>query len=146
MEMKGLSRLQKIRKLNQKNPGWINRDLFRLMTKPDLYMSSYEKIRRNKGALTKGTTPETAEAFSLEKIEEIIQAIKSEQFNLTPARRIYIPKPGKKDKRPLGIPNFRDKLVQDVIRMILEVIYEPTFHQKPRVQNKPIMPYSSEAD
>jgi retron-type reverse transcriptase len=97
------------------------------MFQEDIYFSAYEKIRRNKGFLTKGSTPETAESFSLNKIKEIIQTIKDGKFTFAPDRRIYIPKPGKKGKRPLGIPGFKDKLVQEVIRMILEVIYEPAF-------------------
>jgi group II intron reverse transcriptase/maturase len=127
MENKGLTRLEKIREINQRKPGWINRDLCRLMYQEDIFMSAYEKTRRNKGALTPGITPETVEAFSIQKIKETIETIKNGTFEFNPARRIYIPKPGKKEKRPLGIPGFSDKLVQEVIRMILEVIYEPTF-------------------
>ena len=74
-------------------------------------MAAYEKYRRNKGALTPGSTPETAETFSLQKIKETIEAMKTGTFDFKPARRIYIPKPGKKEKRPIGIPGFIEKLV-----------------------------------
>jgi retron-type reverse transcriptase len=100
--------------------------LYRLLYSKELYLIAYSNIYPNKGAMTAGVTDETADAMSLAKIDEIINDIKSERFNWTPVKRIYIPKKNGK-MRPLGIPTWRDKLVQEVIRIILEAYYEGKF-------------------
>lgn len=127
MEFKGLNRLEQIRQKNTQNPNWINKDLYRLLYKEDMYVSAYEKIKRNYGALTTGTTKETFDGFSRKKILTVIETMQNNQYEFKPARRILIPKAKKGSFRPLGIPNPEDKLVQEVIRMILEAIYEGTF-------------------
>ncbi len=77
--------------------------------------------------MTRGVTKETADAMSLRKIENLIEDIRYERFRWTPVRRINIPK--KKGKtRPLGIPTWKDKLLQEVIRLLLEAYYEPQFN------------------
>ena len=76
--------------------------------------------------MTKGADNKTADGFNIELIEKIINELKNESYSPTPVRRKYIDKKNGK-KRPLGIPSFRDKLVQEVVRMILESIYEPIF-------------------
>ena len=76
--------------------------------------------------MTKGTTAETVDGMSLAKIDRIIDALRYEWFRWTPVRRVNIPKPNGKT-RPLGIPTWTDKLLQEVIRMILEAYYEPQF-------------------
>jgi group II intron reverse transcriptase/maturase len=101
-------------------------DLYRQLFNPDLYLKAYGKISSNKGAMTKGVTPETVDGMCLEKIHLIIEAIRSERYRWTPVRRTHIPK-GNGKTRPLGIPTWSDKLVQEVIRMILETYYEPQF-------------------
>lgn len=86
----------------------------------------YGKIYRNTGAMTHGVTDETPDGMSLEKIDAIISTLRNEQYQWLPARRTYIPKKNGK-KRPLGMPVWSDKLVQEVIRLILEAYYEPQF-------------------
>ncbi|HEY4386308.1 MAG TPA: reverse transcriptase domain-containing protein [Ktedonobacteraceae bacterium] len=100
----------------------------RLLYNPNLYLTAYGKIYSNKGAMTPGSTKETADAMSLEKIAKIIQSLREGTFQWTPARRKYIPKKGGK-KRPLGITSWTDKLIQEVMRMILEAYFEPCFNQ-----------------
>lgn len=100
--------------------------VYRLLFNPDLHLASYGKIYRNFGAMTKGTTSETADGMSLEKIHEIIEAIRLGRFKWTPVKRIYIPKKNGK-LRPLGLPTWSDKLVQESLRAILEAYYEPQF-------------------
>src|SRR6266567_8179328 len=98
----------------------------RQLYNPDLYLTAYGKIYRNKGAMTEGVTEETAEGMSLNKIETIIKALQDGTFQWRPTRRVYIPK--KKGKlRPLGLPDWTDKLVQEVIRLLLNAYYEPQF-------------------
>jgi group II intron reverse transcriptase/maturase len=126
MEYKSLTRLEQIYEKNKNNSQWLNKDLYRFLYKKDMYISAYEKIKQNKGALTKGTTQETLDGFSLKRVENVISTMRDNKFEFNPARRIYIPKVSG-GQRPLGIPNATDKIVQEVIRMILEAIYEPVF-------------------
>ena len=101
-------------------------NIYRQMYNPDLYLRAYARIYRNEGAMTQGVTKETADGMALAKINGIIEALRYERYKWTPVRRIYIPKKNGKT-RPLGIPTWSDKLVQEVIRMILEAYYEPQF-------------------
>lgn len=101
-------------------------DCYRLMYNKQLWIKAYAKLYPNAGNLTKGTTEETIDGFSLQKIDKIIEELKAESFRFSPVRRVYIPKSNGK-KRPLGVPNFQDKLVQEVMRMIMDNIYEPVF-------------------
>lgn len=100
--------------------------VYRLLYNPDLYLQAYGKIYRNQGAMTPGVDGKTADGTSMEEIETIISALKSGTFRWKPARRTYIPKKNGK-KRPLGMPTWTDKVVQEVLRMILEAYYEPRF-------------------
>ncbi|MDP9315334.1 MAG: reverse transcriptase domain-containing protein [Chloroflexota bacterium] len=101
-------------------------DLYRQLFNPDLYLRGYGRLAANKGATTKGVTPETVDGMSQHVIEQIIEALRYEQFRWTPARRVYIPKANGK-QRPLGMPVWTDKLLQEVIRSLLEAYYEPQF-------------------
>jgi len=96
------------------------------MYNPSLYLTAYGKIYRNKGAMTEGATEETVEGMSLDKIETIIRALREEMFRWKPARRVSIPKKNGK-LRPLGLPDWSSKLVQEVIRLLLNAYYEPQF-------------------
>ncbi|MBY0500450.1 MAG: maturase [Alphaproteobacteria bacterium] len=115
-----------IRKRGQR--GLPVQDVYRLLYQRDLYLRAYGKLYRNKGAMTEGVTPETVDGMSLEKIETIINLLRNERYRWTPVRRIFIPKKkGKTKLRPLGLPSWSDKLLQEVIRSILEAYYEPQF-------------------
>src|SRR5215471_8909570 len=100
--------------------------VYRLLYNPELYLSAYGKIYRNAGAMTPGTTAETVDGMSEEKIQAIIECLQHERYVWTPAKRVYIPKKNGK-KRPLGLPTWSDKLLQEVMRTILEAYYEPQF-------------------
>jgi group II intron reverse transcriptase/maturase len=102
-------------------------DIYRQLFNPQLYLLAYGRISRNAGALTPGTTSETADGMTLAKIEAIIEALRFERYRWTPVRRTYIEKKGSTKKRPLGIPTWSDKLLQEVLRLILEAYYEPQF-------------------
>jgi group II intron reverse transcriptase/maturase len=100
--------------------------VYKLLFNRNLYLEAYGKIYRNAGAMTHGVTDETPDGMSLRKIDAIIEALRYERYQWLPARRTYIPKKNGK-KRPLGMPVWTDKLVQEVIRMILNAYYEPQF-------------------
>ncbi len=102
--------------------------LYRHLYNRELYLRAYGKLYRNKGALTPGATPETVDGMSLEKIDAIIEVLRQERYRWTPVRREYIPKKNKK-LRALGLPAWSDKLLQEVIRLLLEAYYEPQFSQ-----------------
>jgi len=93
---------------------------------PELFLRAYGKIYRNAGAMTKGTTRETVDGMDLQKIHNIIELLRHERYVWTPVRRTEIPKANGKT-RPLGIPTWSDKLVQEVIRSLLEPYYEQRF-------------------
>jgi len=116
--------LQAIRKLGEKHIPLTR--VYRSLFCEELYLAAYDKIRRNKGALTPGTEEDTADGFSSADIRKVIELLRHERFYFRPSRRTQIPKKSK-GKRPLGIPNFTEKLVQEVLRMILEAYYEPRF-------------------
>jgi group II intron reverse transcriptase/maturase len=97
--------------------------VYRQLFNRDLFLMGYGKIYRNTGAMTHGVTDETPDGMSLDKIDAIIEALRYERYQWLPARRTYIPKKNGK-KRPLGMPVWSDKLVQEVIRLILEAYYE----------------------
>src|SRR2546429_372387 len=99
-------------------------ELYRLLYRQDLYLRAYAKLYRNDGAMTPGVTEETVDGMSLTRIDTIIEALRFERYRWTPARRMYIPKSNRK-LRPLGMPTWSDKLLQEVIRQILEAYYEP---------------------
>ena len=100
--------------------------LFRLMENPVLWEYAYANIYSNKGAITKGVDGVTLDGFSDERAVSIIKLLKDGRYKFKPSRRVYISKANGK-LRPLGIPSGDDKLIQEVVRMILERIYEPVF-------------------
>jgi group II intron reverse transcriptase/maturase len=102
--------------------------VYKLLFNRNLYIEAYAKIYRNAGAMTHGVTDETPDGMSLEKIDAIIKALRYERYEWLPARRVYIPKKSGK-KRPLGMPVWSDKLVQEVIRTVLSAYYEPQFSE-----------------
>ena len=101
-------------------------NIYRLLYNRELYLRAYGRLYSNQGAMTKGTTAETVDGMSLAKIDRIINELRYERFRWTPVRRVNLPKPNG-GTRPLGIPTWTDKLLQEVIRMILEAYYEPQF-------------------
>ena len=100
--------------------------VYRQLFNPNLYVQAYGKIAQNQGAMTPGTTGETADAMAMKRINSIIEDLRRERFRWTPVRRVYIPKANGKT-RPLGVTGWRDKLLQEVLRAILESYYEPQF-------------------
>ena len=102
--------------------------VYRQLYNENLYVSAYSRLYRNEGALTPGTTSETVDGMSLNKIRGIVEQLRTETYRWSPVRRHYI---RRKDgrKRPLGLPTWRDKLVEEVIRIILSAYYEPIFSE-----------------
>ena len=104
-------------------------ELYRQMFNPQLYLLAYGRLYSNKGAMTPGVTGETVDGMSLGKIGRIIDALRHERYRWSPATAVYIPKKNGK-QRPLGLPPWSDKLVGEVVRLLLEAYYEPTFSDR----------------
>lgn len=120
--------LAKISKNSQSNKNEVFTKLFRYLLRPDIYFEAYKNLYANNGAATKGVNGDTADEFSEVKIAKIINSLKNETYQPLAVRRTYIAKANNSNKkRPLGIPTFTDKLVQEVLRMVLEAVYEPVF-------------------
>jgi group II intron reverse transcriptase/maturase len=122
--------LEKLYKLNKRNTYKKNDNLIKFIIDPALMAEAYNKIQKNKGAHTKGTDNETADAFGRIRLEKISKEIANGTFKWRAIRRKLIPKKGKKKDRPLGIVNFDDRIVQELIRIVLNIIYEPLFQEK----------------
>jgi group II intron reverse transcriptase/maturase len=104
-------------------------ELYRQMFNPQLYLVAYGRIYSNQGAMTPGASAETVDGMSLGKIGRIIDAMRHERYRFSPVKRVLIPKKNGK-LRPLGLPGWTDKLVGEVMRLLLEAYYEPRFSDR----------------
>ena len=101
-------------------------ELYRQLFNPHLYLLAYGRLYSNHGAMTPGADGETVDGMSLARIGRVIDALRHERYRFQPVKRVYIPKKSGK-LRPLGLPSWSDKLVGEVIRLLLEAYYEPRF-------------------
>src|SRR5215467_14167431 len=104
--------------------------LYRQLFNPQLFLMAYGKLYSNRGAMTPGVTGETVDGMSLAKIGAIIGALRAERYRWQPVKRVYIEKRNSSKKRPLGLPTWSDKLVAEVVRLLLEAYYEPQFSDR----------------
>lgn len=104
--------------------------LYRNLYNPEFYWLAYKNIYANDGSMTAGADGTTIDGMGNERIEGIIMSLRDRSYQPKPARREYIAKKNSSKKRPLGIQSGNDKLVQEVVKMILESIYEPVFSDK----------------
>lgn len=138
MEEKKFRTMKIIENLHRKVTEYTNnkklipkhKDLFSLLEKEDLLYQAYGNLQYNEGRLTPGSLRNTIEATSKKTIKELAEKLKNNNYKFSAIRRIYIDKPGTTKTRPLGIPNFTEKIIQEAIRIILEAIYEPIFEQR----------------
>ncbi len=100
--------------------------LYRILFNEEMFHVAYQRIYAKEGNMTEGSDGKTIDGMNLVRIANLIDLLRKETYQPQPARRVYIPKKNGK-MRPLGIPSFDDKLVQEVVRMILEAIYEGQF-------------------
>ena len=118
--------LERISQNSLKNRNEVFTRIFRYMLRKDLYYVAYQNLYANNGASTRGVDNDTADGFSEEYVQNIIERLQNGTFQPKPTRRVQIPKANGK-MRPISIPCFTDKMVQEVMRIILEAIYEPIF-------------------
>jgi len=118
------NRLGKISELAEE--GKIITGLRKLLYREDLWLLAYQNLLGNKGAGTEGVDGSSMSDMTRERIARLIASIRDGNYEPKPVRRVYIPKADGR-RRPLGIPTGDDKLVQEVVRLILERVYEPVF-------------------
>ena len=125
---KGLQILAKLWHVCYSNPNRVYYDLRGILKQESIWFAAYLKLKNNKGAKTQGPDEEIIDSLTKKRILELREAVLSNNFSWIGVREIMIPKSGKPGKfRPLGIPSINDRLVQEVIRSILEPIYELNF-------------------
>jgi group II intron reverse transcriptase/maturase len=103
--------------------------LYRQLFNPNLYLLAYGRLYSNRGAMTPGVDGETVDGMSMSEIGRIIDAVRHERYRFRPVKRVHIPKKGGRT-RPLGLPSWSDKLVAEVVRLLLEAYYEPRFSDR----------------
>ncbi len=118
-----------ILKNNSQKDGYEFEGLYRNLYNRDFYLKAYEKLYAKEGNMTPGSDGQTIDGFSLQRIEDVIMVLKDESYQPKPAKKQYISKKNSDKKRPLGIPSFYDKVIQEVVRLILEAIYEKNFSE-----------------
>jgi len=101
--------------------------VYRMLRNRELFLTAYSNLYANQGVLTPGTDPnDTIDGMSVDKIDVIIQQLEAGTYQWKPSRRVYIQKSNGK-VRPLGLPGWKDKLLQEAIRILLTAYYEPQF-------------------
>ena len=121
-----IKQLLTIRKLSQKDKKWIHKDIFRILRSEEIWIIAYENIKCNKGALTAGITSLTMDGMSMGRLKRLRESVSSGKFKFKPVKLTNIKRPDGR-QRPLGLPTANDKIVQEVMRIILDAIYEPVF-------------------
>ena len=121
-----ITKLMGFHSRNSQNNCYINRDIYRLLYDRDIYYIAYNNIKSNDGAETSGSDGTSLHGFCEQWIDDIISSLRNESYQPKPSRITYIPKKNGK-MRKLSFPNGKDKLVQEAVRIILEIIYEPSF-------------------
>jgi len=124
-DLDAIGRLEMLRKLNS-NKEWVNQQIYRLLYKEGLYILAYKRLKSKPGNMTHGSDGKTLDGISQEQIWAIIEEMRSEEFQPHPIKKTYIPKANGK-LRKLGVPSTRDKVVQEVVRAILEAIYDSPY-------------------
>lgn len=151
VQNKYLSSLSILSRISISKPEHKFDDLMRIIKNEEFLLHCMGSVMKNKGALTPGIDSETSDASSLDTVKELISELKNNFFKFKPIKRIYIDKMGTNPKlneqaiklykqnklspeklkelkaRPLGIPCFKDKIIHEAIRLILNAIYEPIF-------------------
>ncbi|MDR1631662.1 MAG: group II intron reverse transcriptase/maturase [Dysgonamonadaceae bacterium] len=111
---------------HSKVPNYKFERLYRILFNEEMYYVAYQNIYASEGNMTEGFDGQTIDSMSLPRIGKLISSLKNETYQPQPSKRVYIPKKNGK-MRPLGVPAFDDKLLQEVVRMVLEAIYERSF-------------------
>lgn len=94
-------------------------------------ITAIHKIKANKGSHTVGVDDKEIDDYLNKGFDEVIEIVRTKLYDYNPdmVRRVWIPKPGKTEKRPLGIPTIIDRIIQECVRNIIEPIAEAQFFE-----------------
>ncbi len=120
------TKLRRIAKIAKTRPDERFTSLVHLINEQTLIQSHKRMIAGKAPGIDKVTKLEY-EINLEENVEDLVDRMKRQAYIPQPVKRIYIPKPGSSDERPLGLPAYEDKLVQTVLAEILNAIYEQNF-------------------
>jgi len=126
----GCDGLKNLWKSNQHNLLLVNHKLIHLVRDMEVLILAYELIKSNPGNMTPGPTKETLDGQTLKMLQDVSRQLRAGKYKFSPSRRVWIPKPGKTTKRPLGVVAPREKVVQKALQLVLEAIYEPRFSNR----------------
>lgn len=112
---------------SQENKDYVFERLYRNLYNKEFYIKAYTQLYTSHGSATPETDGKTLDGFDDETIKELMEQLKSEQYQAKPAKKIYIPKKNGR-LRPIAIQSKNDKIIQKIIEMILTAIYEPIFN------------------
>ena len=120
--MKGLERLRAIQKLSKKNRKWKHKELFRVLRNEDIWITAYDNIKKNRGTFTSRIPRKIFDGKTIAKLRTVQRNVLHENYSFHPIH--------KTSEKNRAIPTSNDTLVQEVIRMVLEAIYEPIFDHR----------------
>lgn len=127
--MKAIDRLSVIQHKSKINKDWKHNDLFRILRKNDIWITAYKNIKTDNRTLTLGIKKKTLDGLSIKKLVKLQNEVINENYQFKSINKISTLKLNQK-KRPTELLTIDDKIVQEVIYMILESIYKPCFSKK----------------
>jgi group II intron reverse transcriptase/maturase len=111
------------------DPGRRFHALFDKVHRRDVVQRAWEQVRRNRGAAgVDEVTIAAVEEYGVGRLlDEVVTELRERTYRPLPARRVFIPKPGSVERRPLSVPAVRDRIVQAAVRIVLDPVFEATF-------------------
>ncbi|QJX81031.1 group II intron reverse transcriptase/maturase (plasmid) [Priestia megaterium] len=105
------------------------KSLLEVIESKPVIVQALEKLKRNDGSMTAGVDKKTIRDFLELPFDKLVEYVRKSLCNYTPdqVKRVWIDKPGKKEKRPLGIPTIGDRIIQECVRIVIEPILEAQF-------------------
>lgn len=120
-------RLVELTRLNKKNLRLVNSKLIHIVADSKVLILGYEIVKSKSGNRTHSIENISSEGIDLNWISNISKDLKADKFKFKPARRVFIPKKDKNKKRSLTISSPRDRVVQQIIYLVFNAVYEPSF-------------------
>ena len=117
---------RKLYRAAKADPGRRFHALYDKVRRRDVLLRAWVQVWRNGGAPgIDQTTIADVERYGVSRLLDELEAeLREGRFKPLPARRVYIPKPGQDEQRPLSIPAVRDRVVQAAVKIVLEPIFE----------------------
>jgi RNA-directed DNA polymerase len=113
----------------KEDPGRRFHALYDKVSRRDVLERAWDQVRRNRGAagIDRQTIDEVERYGASRMLDELASDLKAGDWRPLPARRVFIPKPGTDEQRPLSIPTVRDRIVQAAMKTVIEPVFEADF-------------------